>query len=346
MVIEAIASGRTPEPHAAAIRWLAAHFGWELVGEAARPLTQSVINANYRVETANGPVMMRAHKATMPRERIELEHHAVRWAGERGLPTNPPFADRHGETVFEIDGQLWAAFPWIEGHSLLRRTVTPDEAELLGATHALSQQVLREYPAEGLHRNSELSWETEKSLADLRQITAAIEAVERPTDAHRQHAGWVAAQMEMLETEELRGPEMFADLPVQACHGDFHERNVMLDDANRLLAVIDWERFCLSVPAVEVVRAVTFALLWDEPHLQRYLQGYGSVGRLDAETIRPSVELWWQSSVHNTWAYRDGYIRGNANVVQFFEEGAEMLRRYRDPAWRAYLAGEMLRLCG
>ncbi len=345
MVIEGFASGRTPEPHATAIRWLAAHFGWELVGEP-RPLTLSVINANYRVETASGPVMMRAHKDSMPRERIELEHKGMRWAGERGLPTNPPVADGDGETVFEIDGRFWAVFPWIEGHSLLRRTVTPDEAELLGGWHAQSHTVLREYPVEGLHRNSELSWSTEKSLADLRQIAAAIEAVERPTEAHRQHAGWVAAQIEMLETEELRPPEAFAELAVQACHGDFHERNVMVDGSNRLLAVIDWERFCLSVPAVEVVRAVTFALLWDPPQLERYLRGYGAVAKLERRSIRPSVELWWQSSVHNTWAYRDGYIRGNANVVQFFEEGAEMLRRYRKPEWREYLAGEMVRHCG
>ena len=343
MVVPTLAGGDS-ESHLPAIRWLANHFGWEMT-MPPRPLTQSVINANYRVDTTTGPVVMRAHKDSMPRERIELEHRGMRWAGERGLPTNPPIADRSGQTVFEIDGRLWAVFPWLEGRSLLRRTVTPDEAELLGGWHAQSHAVLREYPLEGLHRNSELSWNTERSLADLKQVLAVVAGLDEQGPRVAQHQGWIEAQIAMLENEEMTGPEAFAHLPVQACHGDFHERNVMVDGKNRLVALIDWERFCLSVPAVEVIRAVTFALLWDPPHLERYLRGYGAAGRLEGETIRPSVELWWQSSVHNTWAYRDGYIRGHKSVEQFFEDGAEMLRRYRDPAWREHIASMIERWC-
>ena len=331
----------TPAEHEA-IRWLLDRLGRRLTGEP-ETLALSVINFNVRVPTDDGVLMFRRMKASMPRERAEREHRAMRWANERGLPSNPPVADTSGQSVFELDGRLWAVFPWLEGRSLMRRTVTPDEAEILGRTHALTHQVLRDYPAEGLHRNSELSWDAAQAEVDLNQVLAVIDSAPE-TPALAAQRGWVVEQLELLRTERRLLPTDF-DLPVQPVHGDFHERNVMVDANGDLLAVIDWERFCLSVPAVEVIRALTFAILLDPPHLQRYLGGYGSVGKLPRETIRPAVELWWQDSFHNTWTQRERFLRGNVAVEQFLEEGAEMLRRYRDTGFRDYLAAEFERFC-
>lgn len=326
----------------AAIRSLLERFGHRPAGEP-KPIANSVINFNVRVPTDAGVLMVRRMKASMPRERAEQEHRAMRWATERGLPANPPLADEDGQSVFDLDGRLWAVFPWLEGRSFMRRTVTPDEAEFLGRTHALTHRVLRDHPVEGLHRNSELSWDAAQAEIDLAQVLAVIDN-EAATPILAEQRGWVVEQLEMLRTEHRLLPTDF-ELPVQAVHGDFHERNVMVDAEGNLLAVIDWERFCLSVPALEVIRALTFAILLDPPHLQRYLQGYGSAGRLEKATIRPSVDLWWQDSMHNTWTQRERFLRGNVGVEQFLEEGAVMLRRYRDPAFREYLAAEIERYC-
>jgi len=337
-------SWQLPPEHDTVIRDLMARFGRRVVAEP-EPVKLSVINFNYRVQTDTGPVMVRCMKGSMPRERAEREHHAMRWAQNRGLPSNPPLADAEGQTVFAFDDRFWAVFPWLEGRSLMRGTVSEDEAALLGRTHALTHKVLRDYPEDGLHRNSELAWNTAQSFIDFEQVLAAIDAEPSPPPAFARYRAWISEQREMLQSETTRGHTSF-DLWLQACHGDFHERNIMVDSAGELLAVIDWERFCLSSPEVELARALTFAQLLDPPWLHRYLIAYGQVVRLPRDAIREGIELWWQQSLHNTWTFRERFLRGNRAVEQFLEEGAAMLRRFRDPAFRAYLGGEIQRYCG
>lgn len=330
-----------PQDHSRAIHWLSWHFGFAASG-VPQKLMFSLVNANYRVETDRGPVVVRGHKASMPLVQLRREHAVQRWANEHGLPTNPPLLDASGEAVFELGGRFWVVYPWLSGHSYLRGSVTPKQAAVIGAAHAQSHVVLREYPeTAGLHRNSELSWDTEKSVAALQQVLQAIDALEAPTDDDARHREWITAQLMLLERGPLRRPEDFAHLPVQPCHGDFHERNIMVDDADRLQAVIDWERFCFSVPALEVVRCVTFAHMLEPALLEPYLEGYASVAKLDAATIAPAVEMWWQTSVHNTWAYREHYLNGNIEVAQFHEDGHLSLRRQSDPAWRAWLVDQL-----
>lgn len=335
---------QTPPGYHAIIRELVEHFGRRLVGEP-EPLALSVINFNYRAKTDSGSLMVRCMKGTMVRERAELEHRAMRWANERGLPSNPPLTDASGESVFERDGRLWAVFPWLEGRSLMRGSVTEDEAALLGRTHALTHKALRDYPETGLHRNSELAWDTAQSFSDFEQVLAAIDAEPAPPATFARYRQSIIEQRDMLRSETIREHTSF-DLWLQACHGDFHERNVMVDGAGDLLAVIDWERFSLSSPEMEVVRALTFAQLLEPPWLQRYLMAYGQVARLPREGIQAGIELWWQQTLHNTWTFRERFLRGNHAVEQFLEEGAEMLRRFRDPGFRSYLAAEMQRYCG
>lgn len=326
-----------PRAHLETIGDLLRRFGWERSGEPV-PVEQSILNANYRVETPAGTRFVRCYQPSRTRERIEREHAVTRWAGERGIPVAPALADGTGRTVFSISGRQWAVFPWVEGRSLLRGTMTAREAGVLGAMNGRLHRVLADWPVGDLHRNSELSWDTEKSIADLSRVDDLIRYYPAQTEEQLQVQGWLRDQMEMLEGGAARPATDFAAIPVQPCHGDPHERNLMVDAAGEPVAVVDWERFCLNPPAFEVLRTLTFARLLDEPLLTAFLAGYRTENRLVAETIGPCVEFWWQCQLNNTWIYRDRFIKGNRALDQFFEEGADALRRFSDAGYRTGLA--------
>lgn len=331
-----------PREHRLAIDELVRRFGWQ---QAAEPeyVDHSVLNANYRVETSAGRRFVRGYRATRTRERIELDHAVTRWAGERGIPVAPPFADAAGQTVFRIGGTHWAVFPWVEGRSLLRGTMTPAEAGVLGTMNGRLHRILAGWPVGDLHRNSELSWDTEKSIADLSRVDDLIRYYPAISEAQLQVQGWVRDQMALLEGGAARPPSDFDGIPLQPCHGDPHERNLMVDDEGRVVAVVDWERFCLNPPAFEVLRTLTFAHLLEDPLRSAFLAGYRAESRLDPETIGPCVEWWWQCQLNNTWAYRDRFVRGNRAVEQFFADGAANLRRFSDAGYRAGLAAVLHR---
>lgn len=331
-----------PAGHRQAIATLASLFGWQTHGEP-RPVEQSLLNANYRIDTADRRWFVRCYAPSRTLERIEREHAVMRWARERGIPVAPPAADGSGRTVFRLDGRLWAVFPWVDGRSLLRGTMTTTEAHLLGALNGRVHRVLAGWPPADLHSNSELSWDTGKSIADLSRIDDLIRYYPAPGEDQLRVQGWVREQLALLEGGAARPPSDFAGIPLQPCHGDLHERNLMVDAAGNALAVVDWERFCLCAPAFEVLRALTFALLLDEPLLSAFLAGYRSEQRLDAATVEACVEWWWQSQLHNTWAFRERFIKGNRAVEQFFAEGAVALRRFASASYRAGLAAKLLR---
>ncbi len=336
-----------PEPgispaHRAAIAGLARLYGWELSGEP-EPVAQSVSNANYRVKTSAGARFVRCYQPSRSRERIEREHAVTRWAGERGIPVAPPIADGSGRTVVGIGGELWAVFPWVEGRSLLRGTMTAREASLLGAMNGRLHRVLADWPVGDLQRNSELSWDTEKSIADLSRVDDLIRYYPAQAEEQLRVQGWIRDQLALLEGGAARPAAEFQETPVQPCHGDPHERNLMVDATGEPVAVVDWERFCLNPPAFEVLRTLTFARLLEEPLITAFLEGYRGENTLEAGTIAPCVEFWWQSQLHNTWAYRDRFIKGNRAVEQFFAEGAAALRQFADEKYRAGLAERLRR---
>jgi len=206
------------------------------------------------------------------------------------------------------------------------------QARKLGAVHGRLQVALAGHRGEGLSPNSELTWDTDASLAVLADLAPRVAS--NGTAGERR---WVERQRQLLNSGKARPPSDFAGLPMQATHGDFHERNVMFDGAGNVIAVVDWERFCLQPPAFEVLRAVSFMLLLDEAMLRAYLEGFRTESRLDRDTVAPSIEAWRQSSMHNTWALRDYFLDGNEATRQFIPQEEARSAKFNDPGFRTWL---------
>ena len=320
----------------ATFRRVLARYG--LTGiHSAKPIADSGSNENFRLETAVGPVFLKFHRANRPLERLEREQHAIAWVASRGIPVVAPLAASDGSTLVEHGGRFWSAYRWVEGQTYPRGDISVSQAASLGAVQGMLHRVLAEYPAGQLGPNSELSWDTAASLRNLEQVAPSVER-----DGTEQERRWLNRQRDLLESGVARGSDEF-EMARQPTHGDFHERNVMFGRPGELVAVVDWERFCVQPPAFEVVRAVSFMLLLSEPLLSAYFQGYATEVRLEEATAVTAVEAWWQSSLHNTWAFRDYFLAGNAGARQFLPQEESRSRLFNDPAFRERLAATIIR---
>jgi Ser/Thr protein kinase RdoA (MazF antagonist) len=309
------------------------------------PVEYSVRNQNYRVPTDDGPLFVRFHRRNRAIERLQREHRAIHWAAEQGLPVIRPLVASTGDTLIRVGDRIVAAFPWVPGRSPARGKLTTGQAgamgEMLGRLHA----IFVAYP------DPDLPWiwnswppEPARALDDLRACAIALR--DAPVaDAERQVIGTcLEIQLARLPTEGAGPRPDPSAAGSQPVHGDYHERNVLLDDAETITAVVDWDMVTRMPRAFEVVRCLTYAGLLDPPRLAAFLAGYGTHTSLSPDEARAAVGLWWRFNLLQSWLYRTRLIEGDPSVQQFFPEHLELLTRFADPAFRDHLAGELVRL--
>lgn len=345
--IPSVADDSPPVPTATIDDALGA-FGWTRRG-VPEPVAESVLNQNYRVETDAGPRFVRFAKLRATRQLIEAEHRLIAWAGEHGIPVCRPFATPGGRTVVGGRGAFIAVFPWVDHQPLLRGQLSMRQAAVLGELHGRVQLALREYhdPVLEARPRSEVEWDTGASIAALSRIDDVIRYYPSPSDDRLQAQLWLREQMALLESGLPRSPRDFDGLPEQLVHGDFHERNVLLGPEDAVIAVVDWERARVNPRAFHLVRALDFmGLREDEGRIAAYAGAFGQHVRLSSAECEAAVEQWWQSALHNTWAFTDVFIRGHDEVRRFLPEIVPRLQRLSDPEYRAWLAEVIARAVG
>jgi homoserine kinase type II len=125
-------------PSEAELTALTARYALGALREA-RGIEAGTVNTSYVLELEAGRFFLRIYEeqdhAGAAREAKVLAHLA-----SRGVPTPAPVVDREGGSTTVIAGKPAALFPWIEGQILCQKRVTPEAAEVLGASLARIHQ--------------------------------------------------------------------------------------------------------------------------------------------------------------------------------------------------------------
>jgi Ser/Thr protein kinase RdoA (MazF antagonist) len=101
------------------------------------PVTESVLNENFRVETSAGPRFVRFHHARVASQSIDLEHRVISWVGQRGIPIIAPLTATDGTTKQAIEDRWFSIFPWVEFRQL--HASAPDTAEAMALGEMLGR---------------------------------------------------------------------------------------------------------------------------------------------------------------------------------------------------------------
>lgn len=301
---------------------------------------ESVLSENYRVETNEGPRFLRIHKKTRTLERIEAEYAMLRWAGDRGIPVVAPLEDLEGRALHRVEGRFVSLFPWIEGRSIDPARATAEDASRLGEVHGRVTSVLARYDGEWLRGERRYPrWDTEKSIAELSRVDDVIRYYPAPPPEQIEVQRMIRFQLQRLESGEARPVSDFDGLTRQACHGDFHERQVLFGAGDEVLAVVDWEGLAWAPPMLELLRAITLSGMLRAGLAEAYLAGYARNATIRRDEAEPAVECWWQTQLHGTWSLTTRFIEGDRRPERFFASEWANLKQFADPEYRRRLAG-------
>ena len=328
-------SGGIPPAHRVAIEGLLRRYGLELK-RAISPVANSLNNENYRAETQDGLRFIRIHRKSQSREAAEAEQAIVAWVGKQGLPVAPALADRDGRTLHALSGVVMSVYPWVAGHQAVHDTRTPQAAHAMGAMHGRLHALLARYPGESYPRSGPgPTWDVDASIEELSRVDDLIRYYPSPGEERLRIQAGLREQLALLESSEPRPRSDFAELPLQLVHGDYHNGNVLFDDALNVTAVLDWEFAGLRPPMFEILRAFSLSELFGQPLKDAYLFGYAEHNRLPRELCGLAVEVAWQALLHSTWDYHQRFIEGNRRVDPL--NLIERIRRWSEPGFRAGL---------
>lgn len=322
-------------------------WGFERAGEP-EPIADSVSNANFKVPTDHGNRFVRIHRRSRTRERLELEQRIIAWIGPRGIPVNPPLPSDDGRTLRSVGGRFVSVYPWLDVRTFCVPGLDQNAAAMLGGLLGRLQSTLVHLDDPALTTCPiARPWDTEASIEALSRVDDLIRYYPSPGEWRLEVQRTLRYKLGLLESAEARPYTLFDDLPHQPCHGDFHERNVLLDSEGRLVAVTDWEMAGRMPRLFELVQSLTWLHLLDQPdEMESYLGAYAENAPIGAAHIPRAVDMWWQASLHNTWAFTEVFVRGDRSAGRFFAENDRHLRRFADPAFRTDLAERIARFAG
>ena len=293
---------------------------------APAPVADFVVNENFRVETIAGPRFVRFHHARVTSASIDREQRVMAWAGQRGIPIVAPLTATDGATKQTIGGRWFSIFPWVKFRQL-RANADPAEARALGEMLGLLQKTLATF-AEVAVPVSGQQFNTARAVAELERVQRAIIADSTLGNSAPELLDTVAHKISLLKATST-DPSAYGRLPRHVVHGDYHHRNVLVDQQCNIAVV-------QVIPRVqELLRCITFSGLLGLPeHIAAFMSGYRThIGLSDEESII-GVDLWWQLRLHGTWAYRARFIDGDLRAHQFLADEDAVLRQFADHSAR------------
>lgn len=190
---------------------------------STRGIEAGTVNSSFALELGQGAFFLRLYEEQGLKgaedEALLLGHLAA-----KGVATPPPLKGEDGRVVRTLAGKPAALFPWVDGHILCQKTVSPDAAHEVG-------KALARVHAVGPNPAAPLG----TGRFGPEDLVLRCERVAQSTDtAARALSGALIEAVREVATRRS------AKVPVGLVHGDLFRDNVLWHE-QRITALLDFE---------------------------------------------------------------------------------------------------------
>jgi spectinomycin phosphotransferase len=217
------------------------HYGVEATQIVFLPIGNDENSALYRAEGPGGPYFLKVRlhfdvvSATLPK-----------LLSDRGVPgIIAPMENVRGQVWTRAERYHLVLYPFVEGHTGVDLELTDRNWTDLGrALRALHETALPAAIENSLRREMFSSrWRDEVRVLLDREVRIVDAATEKLAEFWRLRREEIA---ELVKRAEQLAPIAQSDAsPFVLCHGDIHDRNVLIDSAG-VLHVVDWDTAVLA----------------------------------------------------------------------------------------------------
>jgi Ser/Thr protein kinase RdoA (MazF antagonist) len=232
---------------------------WGIDAESVQDVRTGRMNRHWRIVGEGREYALRRYESPpyMPRvrtrESIAFEHDALRRAASKGWPAPEPIATRDGETLVDVDGALYALFPWREGRRAPanNKRYPRIKGRLLARLHRDMATFRTGEQRPGFARMWELDGYAGSPLPFNDMLWKFAES-------HRDDA-WIVRGQRYRNLRELSRLG-YGELPEQFGHFDFHNDNLLFADGE-LSALLDFDSSHLDARVADIATSVALDCL-------------------------------------------------------------------------------------
>ncbi|HEY2579270.1 MAG TPA: phosphotransferase [Streptosporangiaceae bacterium] len=298
---------------------------------AAREVAEGLMNRNWAVQVGSGQQVFVKQVLDVNRAQAARQHAATEAMAACGLPVAVPLAMPEGRTLLELDGGLYAVYPWISGAHVPGTRMSGAQAAELGETLARVHQGLAAVmdPAEKAMRMPVADPVRAKAAIDQYVVTIAGKAACDDFDDYA--VAQLAERRALLEAVQHHMPDADAWWePAGWTHGDFHDLNVLWH-GSIVAAVVDFDRLAPRPYAFEMVRSATLTFCYGDDRglaadlVTPFAVGYRAVMPLADEQIEFAIRRLWWERVCDFWQLKRHYVAGDDSCDHLFRSASALL---------------------
>jgi homoserine kinase type II len=201
------------------VQRLCAPYGLESRGFSV--LSGGLINTNIEVATDHGPVLLRVYVGERTRPEVEFEMSVLERLSGHGLQVQRPRRTRGGELVGSFDDRQYAVLDFVLGHTMEEDGLNDELSTAIGTFVGRMHAALEGFEPLGSKPDADVEF-IDRELVKIAEI----------------EAGWNGVQDLW---PQVRDYFRYRDLQQGVVHADIYPGNIIVDDSERLSAVIDFD---------------------------------------------------------------------------------------------------------
>ncbi len=315
-----------------------------------RYLATGWMNRNWQVAAGDGFYVLRRILA-IPASTARSILAVMSALNNQAVPVCLPVRSATGETVVTVNERCYCLTPWIEGVHRPGNDLSMPGVMSLGRLVGAIHQALAGLPADFDPPSAPEGSDAKVASADdaihlITRIDRIIGGLCAPERHDLMARTLLRRRLELLGEHSHLRPETLAPAgSFGRVHGDLNPRNLLFRGED-VVAVLDWDRMCVSPYAREVVRAgIAFfgsaSGIQDLARVSAFTAAYRTVLPLDEAALADAVSRLWWKRITDVWPAEFRYVRSDRSerIARMFvldERAIQWWTRHLDDVTAAF----------